>query len=62
MLTEEVSRCSGSMGTSVVLLEDMVSMTTKMGHDEGSQRLIDVAGNCYTVSSTMTDILEHHRA
>ena len=62
ILTEEVSRRSGSMGTSVVLLEDVVSMTTKMGYDEGSQGLIDVAGSCNTVSSTMADILEHHRS
>lgn len=62
MLMEEVSRCSGSVRTGVVMLEGVVSMTTKMGYDEGSQRLIDVAASRNTVSSTTADILEHHRA
>ena len=62
MLSEEVCCCPGGVSPCIVLLEDVVSMTTKVRYNEGSEDLIDVAGRRHTISSTSTDILKDHRS
>ena len=62
VLLEKIPDGSGSVGANIVLLEHLMLVTAKIGHNVTSKDLIDILQSRDAITSTWSNILKDNRS
>ena len=62
MLLEKIPGGSGGVGAGIVLLEHVMLVTAKIGHNVKSKDLIDIPQSRDAITSTWANILKDNRS
>jgi hypothetical protein len=62
VLLEKVHGGSGSVGAGIVLLEHVILVMTKIGHNVRSKDLVDIPQSRDAITSTWANIVKDHRS